>query len=113
MPERWRHLYRMHYAGLSRQVHAVYEPATRLIAFFGRGHDIWSGDSRVTPVHTSVTEQGTAVEDSSEELNVRVEERGLRNVVYSLGTTGVTQEATDGTQLSDARKWDARRREND
>jgi hypothetical protein len=53
------------------------------------------------------------VEDSSEELNVRVEERGLRNVVYSLGTTGVTQEATDGTQLSDARKWDARRREND
>jgi len=69
MPERRRHLHRMHHAGLSGQVHAVYEPAAGFIAFFGSGHDVRPSDSRVTPIHAGLAEQGTTLEESCEGLN--------------------------------------------
>jgi hypothetical protein len=44
----------MHHAGLSRQIHAVHEPAAGFIAVFERCDDLWPGDSRFAPVHAGI-----------------------------------------------------------
>jgi hypothetical protein len=41
----------MHDAGVSGQVHAVYESTARLSAFIERRDDVWTGDSRVATIH--------------------------------------------------------------
>jgi hypothetical protein len=46
----------MHDAGLSGQVHAVYEPAAGFAAFFGRRDDVWTRDSRASAIHAGVVE---------------------------------------------------------
>ncbi len=58
LPERRRHLHRLHHARLSRQVHAVHGSAAGLAALVRRGHDLRTGDSRPAPVHAGVAQQG-------------------------------------------------------
>ena len=58
LPERRRHLHRLHHAGLSRQVHAVHGPAAGLAALVRRGHDLRTGHPRPAPLHAGVPEQG-------------------------------------------------------
>jgi hypothetical protein len=59
----------MHDAGVSGQVHAVYESTARLSAFFERRDDIWTGDSCVEKVHPVLAQQGTVVENPIKRLN--------------------------------------------
>ena len=56
MPERRRHLHRLHHAGFSGQVHAVHEPAAGIAAFFQRGDDLRPRDSRLAQIHAGFSE---------------------------------------------------------
>jgi len=49
-------MYRMHDAGVSGQVHAVYESTARFSAFFERRDDVWTGDSCVEKVYAVLAE---------------------------------------------------------
>jgi hypothetical protein len=44
-------MYWMHDAGVSGQVHAVYESAAGFSAFLERRDDVWKGDSCVATIH--------------------------------------------------------------
>ena len=57
LPQRRRHLHRMHHARISGQVHAVHEPAAGIAAVFPRGADLRPGDPRACgalPRHRSI-----------------------------------------------------------
>jgi hypothetical protein len=69
MPERWRHLHWVYDAGFSRQIYAVHEPAARIAAFFERGDDLWTCDSRVAPVYAGLLKQGAFVEETDGPMN--------------------------------------------
>src|ERR1700733_7007977 len=56
MPECWRDLYRVHDAGISGQVYAVYESAAWFVVIGGRGDDIWKGDTCVEEIYAGVVE---------------------------------------------------------
>jgi hypothetical protein len=47
----------MHNAGISRQIHAVYESATRVFAVVCRGSDLRAGDSFPSQVYPGIPEQ--------------------------------------------------------
>jgi hypothetical protein len=66
MPERWGDLHRVHDAGISRQVHAIYEPAARIAAVISCGTDLRAGDSCLAAIHTGIVEQGTELAEASE-----------------------------------------------
>jgi hypothetical protein len=59
-------LYWLHHAGISRQIHAVHEPAAGISAIVERGVNLRPGHSRLAAFHAGFAEQGTGVEDSSE-----------------------------------------------
>ena len=54
MPERRGHLHRMYHAGLSRQVHALYEPAAGLSVVFRCGSDLWARHPRLEAYHAII-----------------------------------------------------------
>ena len=56
LSQRWRNMYRVHPARLSRQVHAIYESAAGLTPVIGCGSDIRTVNSRLATVHAVVTE---------------------------------------------------------
>ena len=51
MPERGRHLHRLHHAGLPRQIHAVHESAAGLAAVVQRGADVRQSDPRAAEIY--------------------------------------------------------------
>src|SRR5271154_7584698 len=65
LPECRRHLHWMHHAGLSRQIHAVHEPTSGVVAVLSGSADLWTGDSRTTPLQAGLVEQGAKLEDES------------------------------------------------
>jgi len=85
VPKRGWNLHRMHDAGFSGQVHAVYEPAAGFAAVFQRGDDVWPGNSRVAAVHTGVIEQRAVLETADGGVMTHEECKTVRTCVLSVG----------------------------
>jgi len=56
LPERWGDLHRLHHARIPGQIHAVYEPTSRVAAVFSCSTDLWQSHSRVAKVYASFPE---------------------------------------------------------
>src|SRR5450755_4116991 len=67
LSKRWRHLHRLHYARLPRQVHAVHEPAAGVVIVGQRGTDLWEGHSRVSKVYPGLAEPRAELADQGEQ----------------------------------------------
>jgi len=59
LPQCGWNLHRLHDAGVSRQIHALYEPTAWIAAFLGSGTDIRTRDSCPTQVYAGLTEQSS------------------------------------------------------
>jgi hypothetical protein len=69
LPECGRHLHRMHDAGFSGQVHAVYESAAGLAFVFRGGADLRPGHPRAAQVYPGLVESSAKLEATSCLLN--------------------------------------------
>src|SRR5277367_4768087 len=58
VPQRWRHLHRMHNAGVSGQIYAVHGSTAWLSAVVRRRSNLRAGDPRITPVYPGISQQG-------------------------------------------------------
>jgi NiFe hydrogenase small subunit HydA len=56
LPQRGRHLHRLHHAWVPRQVHALHEPAPGVSAFIGGGRDLRAGDPCAAQVYSGLAQ---------------------------------------------------------
>ena len=88
LPQRGWNLHWLHHAGVSRQIHALHEPAARLSAFFGRSPNLWSGNSCIAQVHTGFAQQ--SAELASTEGFIRQHSLTSKGTAGSCGPNGVS-----------------------
>src|SRR5262245_30913654 len=89
LPECRRHLYRMHDAGLPRQIHAVYGRTSRRVVLIRQRDRLWTHDHRLAQRHQPYRQQRTKVAPSRHKAHYRIRTCNARRE-ETLMTTMIT-----------------------